>query len=489
MNASTYPEGQVSGLGIPCLLQRASISYEHELAVISKYRQLTFDELEKKVQIIGRYFCDQGIQRNDRVIISLNNSVELVVTLLALMRIEAIPCPINPKFPTGLEERVTSLLDTSWFIGTHQRSSTAHYIDASSITAQLELEVPQDKSSPIYYSPTSPNSIVLTSGTSGTPKAAVFSYQQHYCSALGANDYIPLNIGDKSLLSLPMFHIGGIAIVFRCLLAGATIVIPDDNELTTNINRFHITHASMVNTQLKRLLRQDTTGTSLKHVLVGGGPVNQLLLTKAGALGINCYHTYGLTEMASQVFTHDQNGTGQTLPYRQLSIDIKGEIIVKGETLFLGYFEGGTTRLPLDAKGWFHTKDLGKLTGETLLVTGRKDNQFISGGENIQPEEVEGLINSLPGVNQSIVVPQKDSEYGLKPVVFIDAKPPITVNRLKQYLITQIPSFKIPRTVYPWVFTQELKPSRKGLKEQADIFREDYHGNSGTLAPDIDLRG
>ena len=86
------------------------------------------------------------------------------------------------------------------------------------------------------------------------------------------------------------------------------------------------------------------------------------------------------------------------------------EILVKGKTLFNGYV---TKRLitPFDKKGWFHTGDLGILTkGKYLRVIGRKDNMFISGGENIQPEEIEKHILKLKGIADAIVVPKKDKQ-------------------------------------------------------------------------------
>ena len=251
----------------------------------------------------------------------------------------------------------------------------------------------------------------------------------------------------------------------RCLVAVSAIVIPDDHNLIENISQFRITHASMVNTQLKRFLRQTCIPKTLKYVLVGGGPVDQALLNRANTIGINCFHTYGLTEMASQVFTHKPNGEGCSLKYRELTIASDGEILVKGDTLFLGYYENGSMKLKLNSEGWFQTNDLGKLKNNHLVIMGRKDNQFISGGENIQPEEVEQYINSLPGVIQSIVVAQNDSEYGSKPVAFIDCESPMTTDVLKQKLIQYIPTFKIPKAVFPWPYTQGLKPNRKILTE------------------------
>ena len=452
-------------LMLPCLLDQASILHKNEVAIITKDRQFTYCELEARVQMLSAFFIHTGIGNNCRVIISLPSSVELVISLLSLIRIGAVACPINHKFPQALKNRVKDQLASEWLIcPDSEHQDQTNHISLSSVKYHLELEPPAHKSSRIYYSSDAPCNIILTSGSSGTPKAAVFGYRQHYYSAQGANALIPLNPGDRNMVSLPLYHISGIAIIFRCLMAGATMVLPDGNDIQSNIEKYRITHASMVNTQLKRFLSRNTGSTTLKHVLVGGGPVAHALLDQAIKNHLNCWHTYGLTEMASQVFTHDPNGFGRTLPYRELSLSNQGEILVRGHTLFLGYFEQGTLRLPLNDQGWFSTSDIAELSDNDLKIVGRKDCQFISGGENIQPEDIEFFINQLEGVNQCVVVPKDDPEFGLVPVAFIDSDSQLNTESLRDVLTKQLPSFMIPKEVFAWRFNQGIKPNRTELK-------------------------
>ena len=89
-----------------------------------------------------------------------------------------------------------------------------------------------------------------------------------------ANALIPLTPGDRNLVSLPLFHIGGLAIIFRCLHAGASLVFGCNQNGSEDLIKFKITHTSMVATQLHRLLKQDIKHLSLKHALIGGGPVD-----------------------------------------------------------------------------------------------------------------------------------------------------------------------------------------------------------------------
>ena len=132
-------------------------------------------------------------------------------------------------------------------------------------------------------------------------------------------------------------------------------------------------------------------GERLRELLLGGAAIPQPLVNRLSAMGLVPKVSYGLSEMGSQVCTGQPTGAGVVglpLPGREVCIR-QGEICVRGETLFAGYFKDGALALPLDQDGWFHTRDKGHLTtGGELVVEGRLDNLFISGGENIQPETV-----------------------------------------------------------------------------------------------------
>jgi O-succinylbenzoic acid--CoA ligase len=99
-----------------------------------------------------------------------------------------------------------------------------------------------------------------------------------------------------------------------------------------------------------------------------------------------------------------------------------GEILVRGECLFIGYYNpyAGWLNPARTRDGWFHTGDLGTLSDDGVLtVLGRRDNMFISGGENIHPEEIEKALTSIGGIEEAVVVPAPDAEYGMRPVAWI----------------------------------------------------------------------
>ena len=322
-----------------------------------------------------------------------------------------------------------------------------------------------------------PASVMFTSGSTGRSKAVLHSFGNHYYSALGSNTNITITPGDRWLLSLPLYHVGGLAIVLRCVLGHGTFVIarPGD-DFVALIEQHHITHVSLVATQLLRLvetLEQSPRSLGLKCVLLGGGPTPAPLVERALRLKLPLYRSYGLTEMASQVITSSQpDGTKRiVLPHREVKLSESSEILVRGKTRFLGYLERDTFLQPFDGEGWFATGDIGQMTDDGLKVLGRVDNAFISGGENIHPEEIERALLDIEGVEQALVVPVEDPEFGHRPVAFVETKE--TTEKLAAQLRLQLPGYKIPIRFFPWpdeASSSGLKPDRRALSELAQSY-------------------
>jgi O-succinylbenzoate-CoA ligase len=309
-----------------------------------------------------------------------------------------------------------------------------------------------------------PATIIFTSGSSGVPKAALHTLGNHIHNARASNRNIPIGPGDRWLLSLPLFHVAGLGVLFRCLLGEGTVAVPDpDEDLLTALRRYEVTHVSLVATQLQRLLAEEggpETLKGLKAILLGGSAVPATLVRQAHDLGLKIATTYGLTETASQMTTTRPGDTlealltsGRPLTPGTIRTATDGAIQVRGETLFAGYVEGDRLDRPVSTEGWFDTGDLGAFDDEGCLhVQGRKDNLFISGGENIQPEEVEEALCRLPGVAQAIVVPVEDAEFGHRPVAFLrfESEEGMAGADVNAELAEILSAYKIPVAYHPW---------------------------------------
>jgi O-succinylbenzoic acid--CoA ligase len=423
-------------------------------SIIWGSRQIKTKQLSLYVACAVKQLKSMGIKPFDRVAICNENSIEYIILLLALWQIKALAAPISPRWPDNTVVSYASKINARHLF------RSADIKRAVFFDARQDFDVGGYKDLDLEQEVT----VIATSGSGGEAKAAVHTWGNHFYSAQGSNETIPLTSADRWLLSLPLYHVSGVAITVRCLLSGAGLVIPTlaslggDGDLASDIQRGKVTHISLVSTQLQRLLLDEKNHTllrSLKVILLGGSAMPQTLIEQSTKLGLNIYLSYGLTEMSSQVATGKVTRINQAcvkiLPYRQLNISSEGEILVKGEVLFKGYVTGERLHLPV-SDTWLSTGDIGQLDNKgCLTVTGRRDNMFISGGENIHPEEIEKALLSIKGIAQAIVVPKEDKEFGKRPIAFIKCTgEPLAEDHLIRCLQAVLPRFKIPVAFFPW---------------------------------------
>ncbi len=309
--------------------------------------------------------------------------------------------------------------------------------------------------------------IVMTSGSTGRPKGVLHALGSHAASARGAHENIPFGRDDTWLVSLPMYHMGGLALIMRSLLHGGALAFPDPGEsLPAALRRTGATHLSLVPTQLRHLLSEPDP-VSLRALLVGGAACPPARVLQAADAGLPIYLTYGSTEMGSQVATtargealQEPTCSGRVLSQRELKVNAHGEILVRGATRFTGYVTAAGLEAPFDAQGWFATGDMGtRDPSGRLYVQGRRDTMFISGGENIYPEEIErALLERLPAT-ACVVVPVSDEQYGQRPVAFVHMDEPLPT---RDDLALNLERFKWPDRLYPWpaAVDHSVKPER-----------------------------
>jgi o-succinylbenzoate---CoA ligase len=418
------------------------------LALITDTQQFTYREVDERVEGMRLHLQELGVEKGDRIAFIATLKWQTALLFFALFRLGAIAAPLSTRLPPRkIQESLAAL-------------GTDHLLDPET------LSYSSSSTPPVALEENALATLLFTSGTTSSPKIASHTLGNHIYSALGSNAALDLRPEARWLLSLPLFHVGGIAILFRSFLKGSTVVI-SERPLTEAIATQRISHLSLVPTQLQRLIREPTLLAQLSCILLGGAPIPPALYAHAKQINPNLFSTYGLTEMSSQV-TLDGH---PPLAFRELSLAPDGEILVRGETLFQGYLtHGGKISLPLTDDGWFATGDLGKRTDKgDLEIIGRKDNLFISGGENIQPEEIETLLCSLTGISQAVVVPIPDPEFGARPVAFfVDETGSYTPDSLNRFLQNHLPHFKLPLRYLPLPEPFKTgKPSRHELKKLA----------------------
>ena len=435
-------------------------------ALIWSGGQMTNREYFNQINALTIRLRKMGLKKGDRVAIVSEIHFHFPLFLFAILKAGGIVVSISPKSPQSEIDQLINSVNCVWTITINCSIKPAdqdlkNYYLSDEIYSQIKI----NKSAHTYPDPSYNNdaTIIFTSGSQGKAKGVLHTISNHVYSAMGSNANIILMPGDRWLVRLPFYHIAAIAILFRCALTGACCVLPEKNLSDMEaIKKYKITHMSMVPVQLQRLIVSNQPfekPVTLKSILLGGDKIPQSLLDKAKALNLPVYCSYGSTEMCSQITTTSSEqmpdnapGAGKVLPYRELKIEPGGHILVRGRTLCRGYIKGNKVQKITDDNGWFHTGDLGYFDkNNNLIIQGRADNRFISGGENIYPEEIESALLNEDNVIDACVVEIPDKEFGAKPVAFIKlaGEGEINHNQLYTNLQKRLPRFKIPVKFLP----------------------------------------
>jgi O-succinylbenzoic acid--CoA ligase len=454
-------------------LQRAADQFGDAWAYIDRHHRCSYRQLLEQTARLAAKLVDSGVRPGDRCCFVPSSNAATLRLYWAVWGVGAVACPLSPRLPRAARQLLGEQVAARFLLD--QREVIRLVEESRGTRGAAPWQPAQDER---------PATIVFSSGTTAAPKAVVHTLAAHWSSARGAQANMRLGSSDRWLWSLPACHVSGLSILFRCALAGAAVVgcePPADPAESLSVHA--ISHLSVVPTQLHRLLSGDPAASrSLRAVLLGGSVLPPRLIRQARAAGWPVRTTYGLTEMASQVTAtpaeapdDKQTTAGRLLPERELLISRDGEILVRGGPLCLGYCRAEQIEPAVDGDGWLHTGDVGCLdTDGYLTVTGRRDNMFISGGENIHPEEIERWLLEIEGVRQAIVVPVPDAEFGQRPAAFVDLSRGDAAT-LRDALRSVLPDFKIPRAFFDWPHEalageSSLKPGRRFFRGMAEHY-------------------
>lgn len=445
------------------------------LAIDGAFGTFTYRKLDALIRRRQQQLVDHGFKHEDVVGTWTDNGFDLIALIWACLR-EGIPiAPVNPRFPA---DTVRDALALAGATAIFAPGRDAGFLPGINPTSTSSLDAVSHQLLQLDTIAT----IIFTSGSTGRPKAALLTVRNHAANAAGSATNIALEPRDRWLLSLPLFHVGGLAILFRCFLVGATVVIPSrDESVSEAVSAHGVTHLSLVATQLRRWLDAPTgiAVNQIAAVLLGGSAIPPNLIADALKHGLPIHTSYGMTEMGSQISTTKPGAditelqtSGYVLPHREVRI-VGGRVQVRGATRFKGYLTEEGVEEPFDADGWFTTGDTGYFDeAGRLVVTGRSDDVFISAGENIQPRVIEQALTSIPGILQAVVVPVADDEYGARPVAFVDASGEIGQEQLRIELRRTLPGLFIPVAYYELPEPNVgLKVSRQHLSERAEELR------------------
>jgi O-succinylbenzoic acid--CoA ligase len=320
----------------------------------------------------------------------------------------------------------------------------------------------------------SPFVIVFSSGTTSSPKGVALSFNNLYFSAKGFIDYFNFLESECTLINLPHHHVGGLMSLWRAFFAGGSITL-DSNASVDCL--------SLVPVQLNRILDSDKKLSQLQNcriILIGGAPLSDKLKERAAEKNITLYETYGMSESTSLIMVN-----GVVLPYREVLLDDDGFFLLRGKTIFKGYYQN-LQFIPNEQEVWFKTKDIGLKNDQGHFeFLRRADLIFISGGENINPLSVEEIVKGHPLISDACLIGLPDKEWGHVGVLLYEFQNEFNENfndELKKYLKQNLHPHHIPKYFFQTKLKIEgqLKPNRSELRILAEkqllrsLFSYDY---------------
>lgn len=301
--------------------------------------------------------------------------------------------------------------------------------------------------------------IILTSGSTDTPKAVCHSFFSLYHSILISNSLIGYSSSDQWILSLSPAHIGGFSIFLRSLFSHIPLIIPKSQKaecLAETICESPGAMISLVPAMLENMISQNLDLTTLKYIFLGGSASSDSLLDKIIKLKLPVVKVYGSSETAAMIsavnisqYPEFKLSSGFVSDNIEIQITDDKEIQIKSSSLFVEYYNNPELTQKRLVDGFYKTGDIGTFVNNVLFISGRKDNIIISSGLKINPQEIQNYILNFEGIADTVVFSIPDQKIGEKLVcAVIPASISFSTEQLINFLKEKISSYKIPKEIF-----------------------------------------
>jgi acyl-CoA synthetase (AMP-forming)/AMP-acid ligase II/uncharacterized protein YndB with AHSA1/START domain len=493
-----------------------SILRPNDTAIVDELGTLTFGEVHIRTSALANAWLDAGLGEGDGVAIMCRNHRGFIEATVAASKIGANALYLNTAFagpqltevvkrekPAAIvyDQEFTELLEDA---GKRRKRFVAWVEDDSPPDPTLDELIESGDTEPPVPPGEPGRVVILTSGTTGTPKGATRKQPDGLSPAISLLSRIPLKAGERTMIAAPLFHSWGFAHFTLGLALHSTYVLQrkfDPEGTLSAIAQHQCTSCPMVPVMLQRVLdlpeevRSKYDTSSLRTVPVSGSALpGDLALKFMDEFGDVIYNLYGSTEVAwatiatpadlraapgtagkpplgTTLRIYDENG-------RELPTAQTGRIFVANEMLFEGYTGGGSKDM---IDGLMSTGDVGHLDDQgRLFVEGRDDDMIVSGGENVFPQEVEDLIARQDGVDEVAVIGVDDEKFGqrLKAYVVKKKGAKVTEESIQSAVKSNLARYKVPREVE---FIKELPRNATGKVLKREL-KEQHEEKAGATA-------
>ncbi len=479
----------------------SAIRYPERVAIVDERGTLTFAEVDARTNALARALSEAGVREQDGVALMCRNHRGYIEATVACAKLGAGVLYLNTAFAAPQiadvlrrEAPVALIYDEEFaelagdgaqgmrrFVGWREHVEGTPGGDPPS----LEELIAGTDSSPLRPPAAKGRVVILTSGTTGTPKGANRKQPDSLEPAAAVMSKIPLKARETTVIAAPMFHSWGYAHFTLALPLASTLVLRrrfDPEKTLIDVARHRATALAVVPVMLQRMLELpretlERYDTSALRVIAASGSVlpGELATRVMDTFGDVLYNLYGSTEVAWATIATPADlraapGTAGRPPLgtvvrildadgHELPQGRRGRIFAGNEMVFDGYTGGGNKEI---VGGLMSTGDMGHFdAGGRLFVDGRDDEMIVSGGENVFPREVEDLLAKHPQIEEAAVIGVDDEQFGQRLKAFVVARSHdrVSEEEIKEYVKHNLARYKVPREV---VFMDALPRNATG---------------------------
>jgi long-chain acyl-CoA synthetase len=456
----------------------------------------TFGEVDDRADAIAHGLLGRGLAGGDRIALLAANSVDYVVTLLGILRAGLIAVPVNFKLPPALVHYILQDSGARLVL-----CDVARLAQVPEGLPTLPLGTPELESGHGAFTAFEPDDrtvaiMLYTSGSTGRPKGVLLSHASHRWVVEARRVATPLT-DERVLVAAPLYHMNALALVLLTLGSHVpAVLLPQFNAKAyiAAIGRYRCTWLTAVPPMIAMMLRERealaaTDLSSVRVVRMGSAPVSPALLAQIHGLLPNAriINAFGTTEGGPVVFGPHPDGLPtptQSVGHAHPAVDLRlvdeqgfeadeGILQLRSAGLMLGYHQRPELA-PFTDDGFYVTGDVFRRDANGFYTfVGRRDDMFVSGGENLYPGEIEKALERHAAVQQASVVPVPDDLKGTKPVAFVVPRAGAAVpdeDELKAFSLTQLAAYQHPRRIWfvdalPLAATQKI--DRRALTDEA----------------------
>ncbi|MEP2668573.1 MAG: o-succinylbenzoate--CoA ligase [Cyclobacteriaceae bacterium] len=462
----------------------------------------TYSQLNNLSNYLARKFEKMGLKSGDRIAVLSEFRVEYMVLLGAAMKMGYILVPLNYRLsPRELMYMINNcsprLLITeekyAEYFKDQDIDKTLIHLPMAELAKDLrDGDVEVHESVSVYIADDHPLFILYTSGTTGFPKGAIYTYKMAFWNATNTQIRLDIRSSDHTLVCMPPFHTGGWnVLLLPFLLQGGSFSLLrkfDAAQVLDLIDKEEVTVFMGVPTMLKMMAEtpqmDKVTLDALRYFVVGGESMPLPLIEKWKEKGVPIRQGFGLTEVGPNLFSlhHDDAirkigsiGTPNFFVRAKLvkedgteaKLEEAGELWLKGPVTTPGYWQNEEATLEAFEDGWFKTGDILYRDAEGYFyVKDRIKNMYISGGENVYPLEVEKFLQGHPSINEVAIIGVADEKWGEVGKAIVVLKENCSEEDLFNYCKGQLAKFKVPKY---FLIVEELPKTETGKVDRKKL--------------------